>query len=108
MVRIRVCDAEDLASGEARRFDLEGQRVALVRVFDAFYAIGDRCTHEDVSLAEGQLVDVEELEIECPKHGSRFSLVTGDVRSLPAIRPEPVYAVECDGSDVFVTLEPTP
>ena len=66
----------DLAPGEARRFDVAGLRVALVRIGDDFHAVGDRCSHEDFSLAEGE-VWPDECEIECAKHGSTFDLRTG-------------------------------
>ncbi len=51
----RLCAPGDLASGEARRFDVAGLRVALVRIGDDYYAIGDRCSHEDFSLADGEV-----------------------------------------------------
>ena len=64
--------------GSARRFDVDGHRLCVVRLADgrAWYAIGDECSHADFSLAEGD-VWADECEIECPKHGSTFSLTTG-------------------------------
>jgi 3-phenylpropionate/trans-cinnamate dioxygenase ferredoxin component len=89
---VRLCAARDLEPGEARRFDVGAHRIALVRVDDKFFAVGDRCTHEDYSLAEGEIY-VEDCEIECPKHGSLFSLVTGEPLTLPATKAVPVYEV---------------
>ena len=63
---VRLCARDDLAPGEARRFDVAGLRVALVRIGDDFFAVGDRCSHEDYSLAEGE-VWTAECEIECSK-----------------------------------------
>jgi 3-phenylpropionate/trans-cinnamate dioxygenase ferredoxin component len=99
----RVCAVDDVPPGEARRFDVDGHRIALVRIDDEFYAIGDRCTHADISLAEGEVYP-EEREVECWKHGSTFSLVTGEPQSLPATRPTPIYAVTVDGADVLVDV----
>jgi len=101
--RVVLCRRDDLAPGEARRFDVAGHRVALVRIEDDFYAIGDRCSHEDYSLSEGE-VWTDEREIECPRHGSTFDLVTGEPCSLPATKPVPVYDVEVDGDEVAVVL----
>ena len=101
--RVVLCRTGDLASGEARRFDLPTARVALVRIDDDYYAVGDRCTHEDYSLAEGE-VWAEEREIECPRHGSTFDLRTGEACSLPATKPVPVYQVEVSGGEVAVVL----
>jgi 3-phenylpropionate/trans-cinnamate dioxygenase ferredoxin subunit len=77
--------------------------VALVRIGNDFYAIGDVCTHQDISLSEGEVHETER-EIECWKHGSTFSLETGEPQSLPATKAEPVFDVRIDGTDVYVVL----
>ncbi len=100
---VRLCAADDLAPGEARRFDVGDHRIALVRIGEDFYAIGDRCSHADFSLAEGEVL-VEDCEIECWKHGSTFSLKTGEPQSLPATKPVPVYDVVREGPDVLVKV----
>jgi 3-phenylpropionate/trans-cinnamate dioxygenase ferredoxin component len=99
----RLCARDDLAPGSARCFDVDGHRVALVRIGDDFYAIGDTCSHADFSLSEGD-VWPDELEIECPKHGSTFSLTTGEPQTLPATQPVPVYEIVVDGEDVKVVV----
>jgi len=100
---VRLCGRDDLASGEAKRFDVAGLRIAVVRIGDDFYAIGDRCSHEDFSLAEGE-VWTDECELECSKHGSTFDLRTGQPCSLPATRPVPVYELVVDGDSVSVVV----
>src|SRR5688572_16269925 len=99
--RLVVCARDDIAPGEARRFDVDGHRLCVVRIGDDLYAIGDRCSHEDYSLAEGEVFE-DEREIECWKHGSTFSLETGEPQSLPATKAVPVYAVVVEGDDVIV------
>ena len=99
----RLCGVDDLAPGEARRFDVADLRIALVRIDDGFHAIGDRCSHEDFSLADGEVWGPE-CEIECAKHGSTFDLRTGAPCSLPATKPVPVYEVVVDGGDVSVVV----
>ena len=100
---VRLCARTELAPGEARRFDVAGLRVALVRIDDDFYAIGDRCSHEDYSLADGEVWSGE-CEIECSKHGSTFDLRTGEPCSLPATRPVPVYELVLGEADVSVVV----
>ena len=100
---MRLCSVTDFEPGTARRYDVGGHRIALVRIGDDFYAIGDRCSHADFSLAEGDVL-VDDLEIECWKHGSTFDLKTGEPQSLPATKPVPVYEVEVDGDDVRIRL----
>jgi 3-phenylpropionate/trans-cinnamate dioxygenase ferredoxin component len=98
-----LCRTDELSSGEARRFDVAGHRIALVRTDDEFHALGDRCSHENYSLAEGE-VWIEEREIECPRHGSTFDLLTGRPCSLPATQPVAVYDVEVADGNVSVVL----
>ena len=74
-----------------------------VRIGDDFYAIGDECSHADYSLSEGDVWE-DECEIECPKHGSTFSLKTGEPQTLPATQPVPTYDVVVDGDDVKLVL----
>lgn len=99
----RACPLADVPDGGAHRVDLEGQPIAVVRVGDDVFAIGDTCSHQRISLSEGE-VDVRSLEIECWKHGSCFSLKTGEPSSLPANKPVPVYPVTVEGDDVYVEI----
>ena len=106
--RVMVCDLAAVPDGEARRFDVEsgGQvhRVAVVRLGDDLYALGDTCSHADFSLAEGE-VDPDEGTIECWKHGSLFSLSTGEAETLPATRPVPVYNVGVEADQVWLEID---
>jgi 3-phenylpropionate/trans-cinnamate dioxygenase ferredoxin subunit len=100
---VALCAVDELEPGQARRFDVDGYRIALVRIGDAFHAIDDQCSHEDYSLAEGE-VWADECEIECPHHGSTFDLTTGQPCSLPATQPVAVYPVQVESGIVSVVL----
>jgi 3-phenylpropionate/trans-cinnamate dioxygenase ferredoxin component len=95
---------DEIEPGTARRVDVGGLPVAVVRIDDEVYAIGDVCSHANVSLSEGE-VWADERELECPKHGSTFDLKTGEPVTLPATQPVPVYAVEVTDGIVTVTAE---
>jgi len=97
-----VCSVKDVETGSARRFDVDGHRLCVVHLGDDYYVIDDTCTHADYSLSEGDIWE-DDLEIECPKHGSTFSLETGEPATLPATQPVRVYEVKIDGDDVVVT-----
>jgi 3-phenylpropionate/trans-cinnamate dioxygenase ferredoxin subunit len=100
---VRVCAVGDVEPGTVRRFDVGARAIAVARVGDEFYAIGDTCSHADFSLSEGE-VDVDERTIECALHGSMFSLADGTPLTLPATMPVPVYTVEVNGDDVMVVI----
>lgn len=98
---------EQFPDGTATRIDIDGAPVAVVRIGEQVYAIGDTCSHARVSLSDGELW-ADELELECPRHGSAFSLVTGKPNALPASRPVPVYAVTVGDGSVTIRLDQTP
>ncbi|MCU1343998.1 MAG: non-heme iron oxygenase ferredoxin subunit [Acidimicrobiia bacterium] len=100
---MRLCAAADVPAGEARRFVVEGRPIAVVRIGDDFYAIGDTCSHGQVSLSEGEIHE-DDCEIECYKHGSAFSLKSGEPSTLPATQPVPVYQVRVEGDDLMVEI----
>ena len=101
----RICALSELEDGVARRFDLTGTPVAVVRLGDRVHVIGDTCSHADVSLSDG-MVDTEECALECLAHGSLFSLETGEALTLPALKPVAVHSAVIDGDDVLVELAP--
>jgi 3-phenylpropionate/trans-cinnamate dioxygenase ferredoxin subunit len=83
---------DDFVSGEARQVLVDGRVLVVVRIDDDVYVLDDRCSHEDFSLAEGE-VDVDSREIECERHGSMFRLADGVPTSFPATRPVARYVV---------------
>jgi 3-phenylpropionate/trans-cinnamate dioxygenase ferredoxin component len=108
MTRMPIGTVADFGPSSVVRVDVpmpdgDVQAVAVARIGDDFYAIGDRCSHANVSLSEGTLWD-DECELECPKHGSAFSLRTGEPQSFPATRPVAVHTVERDGDDLYLVL----
>lgn len=98
-----LCQRDDVPDGEARRFDVESHRIAIARIGDDFYAIGDRCSHQNYSLADGW-VWPDECALECPQHSSSFDLRTGKPNCFPATQPVPVYEIRLSGDDVAVVL----
>ena len=99
-----VAKFSELESGVARRVVVDGVPVALVRIDDDVHAIDDTCSHANVSLSEGT-VWCDSKQIECIRHGSAFSLVTGHPDTLPATQPVAVHTVRVENDDVIVELK---
>ena len=100
MAASMVCALSDLAPNTAMKVVVDGVPIALV--LDSagdVHAIGDTCTHGDISLSEGF---VEDDNLECWAHGSKFTLTTGKPLTLPAYEPVPVYKVTIDDGDVYI------
>ncbi len=100
MTAQKVLQLSELTQDTAVRVEIDGVPMAVVLDSNGeVHAIGDVCTHGDISLSEG-FVDGETLE--CWAHGSAFSLITGRPLNLPAYEPVPVYVVTIDGDDVLI------
>jgi 3-phenylpropionate/trans-cinnamate dioxygenase ferredoxin subunit len=100
----RLCSLADLVPGTANMIEIAGHKLCVVRFDDdAVYAIGDTCSHAQVSLSEGE-VDPLTRHVECWKHGSSFSLETGEPDTLPATKPVATYELVLEGGDVKVVL----
>ena len=100
MASVRVCGVDELSVNEASRFVLDGVAIAVVKdAAGEVFAIGDTCTHGDISLAEGF---VEDDTLECWAHGSKFSLRSGRPLTLPAYEPVPVFQVEVKDGGVHI------
>jgi 3-phenylpropionate/trans-cinnamate dioxygenase ferredoxin subunit len=101
MKKYRIGSTGDFAEGKASRVEAGGMPVAVVRAGGKLYAVSDTCSHANYSLSEGEVL-IEELEIECWKHGSTFSLVDGKPQCLPATKPVQVFEVIEEGGEVFL------
>ena len=97
---VRVAATEDLPPGQRLLVEIEGIRIALFNLNGEFYAIEDVCTHDGGPLVEGEIL--EGCQVECPRHGARFDIRTGEALSMPAFEPTPSYDVEVDGGDIYV------
>jgi ferredoxin-NADP reductase/nitrite reductase/ring-hydroxylating ferredoxin subunit len=82
-----------------KEVQLDGENICLVNVEGKYYAINNICTHEGGPLADGTL---DGYEVECPWHGSKFDVRTGEVKEPPASEPEPAYQVNLEGNSILI------
>ena len=99
---VGVARADDVPAGEVRVVDADGKSLALGHCADGSWgAIDNVCTHDGGVLGEGELDD---CQVECPRHGARFELLTGTVTSLPAVFPVNAYPVRVVNGEVQVDI----
>ena len=89
---VDVCPVSELQPGAMRLVRWEDLEIGVINCDGTFYAIEDRCSHDDGPLAEGTL-DAATCTIECPRHGSKFDLKTGRPLGLPAYIPVDTFPV---------------
>jgi 3-phenylpropionate/trans-cinnamate dioxygenase ferredoxin subunit len=97
---VRALAKSDLQPGQAKQVVVEGRKIAIFNVNGKYQAVDDTCSHDEASLSEGvAYAEGCRCVVECPQHGSRFDLESGDALTLPATRPVKAYAVrEVDGA----------
>lgn len=100
--KIAIAKVSDVKPGQMKSFPVNGQRILIANWEGTFFATQDLCTHDNGTLADGELVDGE---IECPRHGARFALATGAVIAMPAMFPIKTFPLQVDGEHLLVTLE---
>jgi nitrite reductase/ring-hydroxylating ferredoxin subunit len=89
----------DFPLNEQKIIDLEDEFVLVLRTSTGFWAIEDRCSHDDNELFGGEVIG---KEIKCPRHGARFDLESGQALCLPAVRAVRTYQVVVSDQDVFL------
>lgn len=101
---IEVCRVEDLQPGEVRLVEWEDLEIGVFNCAGTLYAIEDRCSHDNGPLFEGEL-DQASCTVECPRHGSRFDLKTGQPKTLPAYVPVDTFPVIIDGETIKLEVD---
>lgn len=99
---IRVAAERDFEERRLLPVDAEGEFVVVAKIGPHYFAIEDRCSHDDNPLGDGEL---EEEKIVCPRHGARFDLATGAALSMPAVTPIRTFPVRVEGGEIFVGIE---
>ncbi|MDN0083382.1 non-heme iron oxygenase ferredoxin subunit [Crenobacter sp. SG2305] len=96
---VDVARADDFLPGSCLTVDVDGVPIAVFNVAGRYHAIEDMCTHEAEPLSGGEFVGDT---ITCPRHGSLFSLLTGEALSPPAYEPVATFPVRVEDGMVQV------
>jgi 3-phenylpropionate/trans-cinnamate dioxygenase ferredoxin component len=103
MTEFSVAQVASIELGCSLRVKVGETALCIGRLTDGSpFAIADECTHDQIELSDGY---VDGDEIECPAHGSRFNVQTGEVRGLPATIPVRVYPIVVRGDALVVDIE---
>jgi 3-phenylpropionate/trans-cinnamate dioxygenase ferredoxin subunit len=98
----KVARAGDVLPGQMVFLDVEDEEIVLCNVNGQIWAVANVCSHDGGTLSEGWLLGDQ---IECPRHGARFDVRTGEVKALPAVAPIPTYSVMVEGEDIYVDVD---
>ena len=102
MSYVAVAGEGDVALGSVKVVEANGKSLCLGHCEDGTWgAIDNVCTHDGGVLGEGEL---EDCQVECPRHGARFELLTGRVTALPAVFAVNTYPVRVVNGEVQVDV----
>jgi glycine betaine catabolism B len=96
---VKVAETEDVQVSQMMAVEVNDEKICLANVNGKYYAIGNVCTHMGGPLADGKL---EEYIVQCPWHGSRFDIRSGEVVRPPAMKPESTYEVKVENNDILI------
>jgi 3-phenylpropionate/trans-cinnamate dioxygenase ferredoxin subunit len=99
---INVCALDDIDDEDVRRFDQAGRTFAVYRYEDKVYASDGLCTHEQVHLSGGLVM---EHVIECPKHNGRFDIRDGRALGAPVCVNLKTYPARIEGGEIQIQLD---
>lgn len=98
---VTVAEVAELGNGQRIILEIDDEPIAVFNIAGDYYAISDICSHDDGPVAEGELDD---YAIECPRHGAKFDVRSGQVLTLPAIVDIPAYPVRVQDGKIQVGL----
>lgn len=78
---------------------VDGVMIAVFNLGGEYFAIEDVCTHDGSVIAGGCVFGDQ---IECPRHGARFSIRTGEVTAPPAYEPIDTFPVRVSNGMIQV------
>jgi 3-phenylpropionate/trans-cinnamate dioxygenase ferredoxin component len=84
--------------------EIDGVEIAVFNVDnEQYYAVEDICSHDGGPLGEGELVNT--YEVECPRHGARFDIRTGQALVMPAFEPIEALPVTVKDDGIYLTVD---
>ncbi len=98
---VKVAKKSEIVDKSSKCIEVEGKRIALFNINGEIYAIDNTCTHSGGPLSEGF---IEGEEVECPWHGARFNIKSGEVLAAPASEGVAKYNVRITSDDVEVEV----
>lgn len=102
---VTVAKLKDVPPGKLKLVEINDEYICLANIGSMICAVDDTCTHMQVSLSGGEIVNEDGKPcVMCPEHASLFDLKTGAVVRTPANGPLKTYQVKVEGDEIKVLL----
>jgi 3-phenylpropionate/trans-cinnamate dioxygenase ferredoxin component len=103
VARYEVCPADELPPGSLKIVPAGSITVGVYNCDGEYFALEDRCSHDDGPLVEGEW-EPDRCTVICPRHGSAFDIRSGRPLSLPAYEPVETYKVVVENDEILVEV----
>jgi 3-phenylpropionate/trans-cinnamate dioxygenase ferredoxin subunit len=98
-----VCPVEELPSCSVKIVYAGSIAVGVYNLGGEYFALEDRCSHDDGPLCEGDF-DCDEGVAICPRHGANIDIRTGRPLTLPAVQPVNTFPVRVEDGMIKVEV----
>lgn len=96
---VKVAIKSEIASGNAKKVEVNGKEIALFNLGGNFCAIDETCPHRGGPLSEGSL---EGNVVTCPWHGWQYDVTTGACLTNPSVSQNK-YEIKIEGNDLLIS-----
>lgn len=103
MEKVFLAKKSEIERGQKKKFKFGLKEILVINLSGKYYAISNKCTHANASLMAGRIC--KDTQIECPWHGARFDIATGEVKSLPAPIALKTYKLEVEDDEIYLIKE---
>ena len=94
----QVAGSNEIQPGERRSVFVDDLPALLIRIDDDYFVVEDVCSHDGQPLTDGPLVD---CSIQCPRHGAKFDLSSGDALCMPATKGIRTFNVDVRDNGIW-------
>lgn len=105
MIMKTTIKKSDIKPGEAKSYDLGDEKIVVCNIDGEYFAVEDICSHDEGVLVSGVGELLENCQLQCPRHGARFDVRTGEAKKMPAVAPIKTYHVNVNGDELEISID---
>ncbi|MED1470670.1 non-heme iron oxygenase ferredoxin subunit [Bacillus salipaludis] len=100
MTWIKIAGKEEVEHvNEMKEITVEGESLVLFYLTEGYFVTSNICTHRKQYLTDGS---IEQGSVNCPRHGGKFDIKTGNPLAGPCFTPLQTYPVDIRNNDVWI------
>jgi 3-phenylpropionate/trans-cinnamate dioxygenase ferredoxin subunit len=98
---VEIAKTDEIPDGKMKVIKIDNNNILVTNIAGKYYAIGAKCTHAGGDLSKGKM---DGNIVICPRHGSKFDVITGKSVSGPAKQSVPIYQVKIQGKSILIDI----